>query len=279
MIGGGWHVTGGKNLGKLRLYAVLRHFYLLGLLLLPALAVAQASDLDDLLSALKRAKTLAARGQVQVTVNFPPRNPPTRSAKELPVMALRPALIEKNFEVVRGTTEMIAGRSAIRFELTPKNTTAPRWTLWVDQAWNIPLAYEERYLDGSLARQAIFQKVNPKVVKVQIKVPATAPGLRAAVVAALPGFQLPPGFVPSSVKQVSQRWEITLTDGINVLSLVTAPRNVQAAAGVASRQVGSRFVWLVGNLPQDVLTNALAGIKQVDETGLGTFLSPAVSNP
>ena len=48
----------------------------------------------------------------------------------------------------------------------------------------------------------------------------------------------------------------SMLDGVNVLALVTAPRNVKAAPGVHSRQVGGSFVWLVGNLPQDALAAA-----------------------
>lgn len=249
----------------------------LALLLLLGVSVARATDADDLLSALKRARTLEARGQVQVTVNFPPRPDPVRQVGKLPALPFRPALLAKNFEVARGAADTVAGRPAVRFDLTPKVGQSPRWTLWIDSAWNIPLAFEERRADGALARQAVFIKVGASPVKVAVDPPASPAGLNAALKNALLGFKLPAGFTPVNLKQVGQRLEITLSDGVNTLLLVLAPRNVQPADGVASRKVGGRFVWLVGNLPSSVLAGALAGIKGIDETALGTFLPTADS--
>lgn len=252
----------------------MRRLPLAGLLLF---SMAQATDADDLLSALKRARTLEARGQVQVTVNFPPRPDPVRLLGKLPALPFRPALLAKNFEVVRGAADTVAGRPALRFELTPKIGQAPRWTLWIDSAWNIPLAFEERRADGALARQAVFVKVGESPVKVAVTLPAAPVGLHAALKGALLGLKLPAGFTPVSLKRAGQRLEITLSDGANTLLLVLAPRNVQPADGVASRRVGGRFVWLVGNLPSNVLADALTGIKIIDETALGTFLPTADS--
>ena len=73
--------------------------------------------------------------------------------------------------------------------------------------------------------------------------------------------------------------EVSLTDGVNVLALVVAPRGVRAAPGIASRRVDGGFVWLVGNLPQGALDAALAGVRRLDTAGLGTFLKVDASNP
>lgn len=259
----------------------MRRGLTLGLLVLAASALgpARAADVDDLLSALRQARTLEARGQVQITVNFPPRDPPTRSAARLPTLPARLAPLPRNFAVRRVGLQTVAGRSATRYDLTPSLDQAPRWSLWIDQAWNIPLAYEERGADGTLARRAAFTRVNPQAVKVRRRVAPAPQGLRAAVNLALPGFRWPAGFGPVEVRTTGERWTIILSDGLNVLSLVTAPRGVKAAPGVVSRQVGGRFVWLVGHLPQETLQGALARITQVDETGLGTFVPAAASNP
>lgn len=239
---------------------------------------AGAADVDDLGDALRRARNQAARGQVEVTVLFPPRDVPIRRANALPAVPFRPSLLARNFTVSRAGTERVAGRPAVRFELTPKVGQAARWTLWIDTDWNVPLAYEERMPDGTLARRATFQKVNPRLVRVEAGVPVIPGGLRAAVLAALPGLRLPPGFVPEGVRvRTEGRVDISLTDGANVLALVVAPRNVAAAPGVASRRVGGRFVWLVGNLPDAALDRALANVRAVDPAALGTFLPTTAS--
>lgn len=254
---------------------------LLGTLLAVSLpGHAQASDADDLIAALKRARTLAARGQAEVTVLFPPRAVPTRVAAALPALPVRPALLLKNFTVVRAGPQTVAGRDSVRFDLTPKVGGAGRWSLWVDRAWNVPLAFEERRADGAVVRRAAFLKVNAAPAKVALTVPAAPAGLRAALTRALPGLTFPPGFTPVGVRpRAAGVTEVTLTDGLNVLALVIAPQDVRGAPGVASRRVGNVFVWLVGNLPDATLRSALAGVRRASADPLGTFALPGDSNP
>ena len=64
-----------------------------------------------------------------------------------------------------------------------------------------------------------------------------------------------------------------------MLALVLAHKNVKAAQGVASRQVGNGFVWLVGNLAAPDLQAALKGVRPGDASALGTFAPPDDSNP
>ncbi|GGM13561.1 transcriptional regulator [Deinococcus aerophilus] len=245
---------------------------------------ADAQDVDDLSAALLRARTLEARGTAEVTVLFPPRDVPTRTARALPRVPFRPGLLARNFTVKRVGPETVAGRSTTRFDLTPRAGEAARWSLWIDTQWNIPLAYQENFPDGTPARRAAFTAVTAQPTAVRDPVPALPAGLRAAVLAALPGLRLPPGVVPSEVRsRPNGRTEITLTDGVNMFALVTAPRGVRAAPGVASRQVAGGFVWLVGNLPDRALRAALAQVQRVDSPGLaalrGTFLEPGASDP
>lgn len=250
---------------------------LLAALLLAGMA--RAADADDLAAALRQARTLAARGTAEITVYFPPRTAqPTRTAATLPAVPFRPALIAQHFTVTRAEAGPVAGRDVTRFDLTPKVGQAARWSVWIDRAWNVPLAFEEWGADGTLARRAAFTAVNSRPARVSRPVPPVPPGLRAAVLAALPGLRLPPGFTPTAVKlRPSGGTEITLTDGANVLALVLAPRGVQAAPGVASRRVGGSAVWLVGNLPEGPLRAALRNVRAVDTAGLGTFLAPSAS--
>ncbi|SMB96240.1 transcriptional regulator [Deinococcus hopiensis] len=239
---------------------------------------AGASDLDDLTAVLRQARTHTARGTVEVSVFFPPREVPTRLASVLPTVPFRPALLGKNFNVTQQPASPVAGRDVTRFALVPKVGQAARWTLWVDRTWNVPLAFEERMPDGTLARRATFTQIEPRLAARTLKVPGVPSGLGAALRAALPGLRPPPGFVPTAVAtRKAGGLEVTLGDGANVLALVLAPRSVRAAPGVASRQVGGRFVWLVGNLPGTDLQAALSGIRRVDDTPLGTFLPPTDS--
>lgn len=240
---------------------------------------AAAADVDDLLVALKRARTFTARGQAEVTVYFPPRPEPTRRAAQLPAVPFRPGLLKRNFSVLRTDGDPVAGRAVSRYDLTPRNSGASRWTLWVDVAWQVPLAFEERRPGGELTRRAAFLKVNAALAKVSRPVAAVPAGLRAALLQALPGLRLPEGFTPVEVRRQGERWTVTLSDGVNVLALVAAPRGVQAAPGVASRPVEGGFVWLVGNLPPGALSQALAGVRQLRLAQLGTFVTPADSNP
>lgn len=249
-------------------------------LLLLTLGTAHAGDLEDVQAALKQARTQVARGQAEVTVLFPPRATPTRAAAQLPALTVRPALLAKNFSVTRTGTEQVAGRDAARFTLTPKVGDAARWTLWVDLRWNVPLAFEERGADGTLARRAALTRVQSGTARVTRPAPPAAPaGLRAALTRALPGLRLPPGFTPVGVQPRGQGLEVALTDGLNGLTLVVAPQDVKAAPGVASRRVGKVFVWLVGNLPQPTLQAALAGVRSATPDPLGTFSASPDSNP
>ncbi|SEJ33462.1 hypothetical protein SAMN04488058_10678 [Deinococcus reticulitermitis] len=253
---------------------------LAALLVLPAVSAQNAAPLPAELSrALNRSRSFAARGQVEVTVLFPPRAVPTRQVGQLPAVPFRPGMIARNFTVSQSTGPAVAGRSTTRYDLTPRNPQAPRWTLWIDQAWAVPLAFEERSAGGAVARRATFQKVNAGLARVERPVPAVPEGLRAAVMRTLPGLRFPDGFVPVALERAAPRWQVTLSDGLNTLSLVTAPRDVKAAPGVASRQVGGRFVWLTGNLPQEGLSAALSGIRKIDEAALGTFLTASSSSP
>lgn len=242
---------------------------------------ARADAADDLASALGRARTLAARGTVEVSVLFPPRAVAAalpRRPDRLPFVPFRPALLRRHFTVTRSDAAPLAGRDVTRFDLTPKVGQAARWTLWVDRTWNVPLAFEERGADGTLARRAALTRVEGSPVRVRRPVPAASPGLRAAVLAALPGLRFPPGFTPTEVvSRANGGLKVTLSDGANVLALVLAPRGVRTAPGVASRRVGTSFVWLVGNLPEAPLKSALAGIRAVEAGRLGTFLAPNAS--
>jgi len=270
---------------------MVRRFSILALLLW---GTAHATDADDLAAALKKARQWTARGQVEVSVFFPPRTLPTRTAAALPAVPFRPALLARNFTVTRSDGEAVAGRPSLRFDLTPKQGAAARWSLWIDRVWNVPLAFEERMPGGTLARRAAFVKVNGALSRVSGQAvsgqaPPSGTGLSAALKTALPGLRLPAGFTPVAARaraaaqeEAQGGTEITLSDGVNVLALIVAPRNVRPAVGVASVRVagagGVRFVWLVGNLPDAALKSALQGVRQVDESGLGTFTAAADSN-
>lgn len=242
------------------------------------LGAAQAADVDLLLPALRKAATITVRGETSVTVAFPPRDPPVRTARSLPPVTFLPALIRQNFDVRLSSQEPVAGRPTQVFTLTPKVGKASSWRLWIDIRWNVPLAYEERSADGSLARRAELlhaEKLQKRAVPLALK---PLPGLNKAVLSALPGLQLPAGFQAFRVGQRKAGPEIILSDGVNVLVLVLTQKGVRAAAGVTSRKLDDGYLWLVGNLDAGSLTETLAGVRRRDLSGLGTFLSGAASD-
>ncbi len=253
-----------------------------GLLAAP-LAAAQTGAAGALLSALSKAERYTVRGEASVTVAFPPRDPPTRTAQALPPLKVFPDLLTRNFAVTSGAPDMVAGRAAQVFALKPKSGNAASWRLWIDLEWNVPLAYEERGADGSLARRAELLRAD----KLQKRTDAAAqtltlaplPGLPQALKRALPGLKLPPGFQAVSVGQRPAGPQVILSDGVNVLALVAARKAVKPARGVASRRIGNGFVWLVGNLETQTLQSALRTIQRSDLGALGTFLPAEHSNP
>lgn len=235
--------------------------------------------MDELLAALKRARTLEARGTVEVTVLFPPRDTPTRAAAALPRVPFRPALLARNFEVRRVGEETIARRPATRYELTPKVGQAARWTLWIDTQWNIPLAYQEDFQDGTVARRAAFLKVNARPAAVRVALPSAPEGLRRALLAALPGLRLPAGTQPVAVRgRPNGGLEVSLTDGLNVFALVVSPR------GCGPRRASPRAGW--GRVRVAGGQSAAGGAGQRSGRGqprgaggAGNFLKADASNP
>lgn len=218
---------------------------------------------DQLLSAMLKARKHAAKGESKITVRFPPRKEPHREAKTLPNIHIRPWLIRKNFKIIKTNPQKIAGRSAHRYELTPNTGSAPRWVFWIDQEWNVPLAFEERQPDGTLTRSARMKKIY-KLAQMNRKVPKNRPSLRKKVNKALPGLQYPQGFIPVGLKERPKRGqEITLTDGINKLALIIASKNVKHAPGIVSRKIEQQFIWLVGNLPHKDLRKVLKSVQKV----------------
>ncbi|MGY2894235.1 transcriptional regulator [Deinococcus sp. UYEF24] len=253
----------------------------------PEVGSAQAAaPTEALISALKRSWVAEARGEAVLELVFPPSGTPLRRARALPRLAAVPALIRRNFVVTVGAPETVAGRPALRYTLTPRNAQAARWTLWIDQKWKVPLAYQERTPDGSLARRAELTSVNPALARLATAAPkaplAGSPALKKALLSALPGLKLPAGFEPLSVQRRTgaagnTSTEVLLTDGLNLLALVVSPRPVQAANGVAVRRLKGQSVWLVGNLPQSTLEAALGGVRSLDAQAVSTL--PGTSGP
>lgn len=247
-----------------------------------------ATPADGLISALKKSLAAEARGEAVLELVFPPSAKPLRSARSLPRLGAVPALIRRNFTVTVAP-DTVAGRVARRYDLTPANPQAARWVIWIDAQWNVPLAYQERMPGGSLARRAELTSVNPGLSRLAQagRVQAVRPALKRALLSALPGLKLPSGFEPLSVQLQTgaagnTSVEVLLSDGLNVLALVVSPRPVKAASGVSVRRLGGQSVWLVGDLPQGELDDALSGIRRLDAQAVsdlpGTFGDPTASD-
>lgn len=248
------------------------------------------SPINGLVSALKKSLGAEARGEAVLELVFPPSANPLRSARSLPRLGAVPGLIRRNFTVTV-SPDTVAGRPARRYALTPTNPLAARWVIWTDQQWNVPLAYQERMSGGSLARRAELTTVNPALSRLTRagSVRTVRPALRRALLSALPGLKLPDGFEPVSVQTrpgttdtMPPAVEVLLSDGLSVLALVVSPRPVKAASGVGVRQLGAQSVWLVGNLPQSALDDALNSIRRANVQAVsalpGTFGAPAASD-
>ena len=257
-----------------------------------------ASPTDALISALRRSLLQEARGEAVLELVFPPSSAPIRRARALPRLGAGLALIRRNF-VVTAAPDTVAGRSTTRYLLTPNNAQAAHWTIWIDVRWKVPLAYQERLPDGALARRAELLSVNPGLNRLTARAVQTpVPGLKKALLRVLPGLNLPAGFEPLRVRAGAAgdaaasapvgnssagpgATEVVLSDGLNVLVMVVSSRAVQPASGVAVRRLGAQSVWLVGNLPQNILEGALSSIRRLDPLALssmmGTFGRPVAS--
>ena len=83
--------------------------------------------------------------------------------------------MERETTVVRAViiaepvTATWSSRSAM--PVSAKVGGAAHWSLWIDRAWNVPLAFEERRADGTVVRRAAFLKVNAAPVKVALPEP------------------------------------------------------------------------------------------------------------
>ncbi|UWX63630.1 transcriptional regulator [Deinococcus rubellus] len=242
-------------------------------------SITTPTDAARLLSALIKNTRFVVRGEASVTVLFPPRPTPIRTAQSLPLIEVFPAMLKQNFDIKRQPDEVVAQRPSQVFTLTPKVGAAASWRVWVDARWNVPLAYEERSADGSLARRAELLRADKLQKRGKPVQAAALPGLAQALRQALPGLALPPGFRAVGVGRRPAGAQVVFSDGLNVLALVTAQKGVKAAQGVVSRKVGDGFVWLVGNLTAQDLQTALKGIRPGDLSALGTFMPPDDSNP
>ncbi|WP_425146000.1 transcriptional regulator [Deinococcus sp.] len=260
------------------------------LALLTLAGSAGAADVDTLISALKKSLGVEVRGAAVLELVFPPSKTPIRQARALPRLGAVPGLIRRNFSVTLAGQETLAGRTANRYLLTPTNAGAARWTIWIDSAWNLPLAYQEQMQDGTLARRAAFIRVNPAPTRLPAPLALTVsqPNLKKALLSILPGLKLPAGFEPLSVRfrrnaAGDSSSEVVLSDGLNVLALIAAKRPVRAAPGVAVRRLNASALWLVGTLPQSDLEAALEGIQTLDlgaiSTLTGTFAPSNASEP
>ena len=159
-----------------------------------------ATPTDALISALRRSLVQEARGEALLELVFPPSNTPVRRARALPRLGAVPALIRRNF-VVTATPDTVAGRPATRYLLTPTSVQAARRTIWIDVRWKVPLAYQERLPEGTLARRAELLSVNPGLSRLTARTVQTpAPGLKKALLSVLPGLSLPAGFEPLRVR-------------------------------------------------------------------------------
>nr|WP_281376943.1 sigma-E factor regulatory protein RseB domain-containing protein [Deinobacterium chartae] len=203
-------------------------------------------------------------------------------------MPFSPQLMRRNFDLAVTQDDTVAGRQAVRYDLTPRQGSAARWTFWVDAEYELPLAFEERAADGTLLRRATYLSLEGKPRRRAKPLPQRVFTLRGplegAARQALPGLQLPPGFRVVDLQRGRRAGvdtlELLLSDGLNVVPVVLTSRAVRGGPGVRARQFGGNWVWVVGNLPDHTLEAMLKNLHgPLDPQSLGTFLNRADSNP
>lgn len=211
-------------------------------------------------------RSAVPKGVVEIRVVFPPRKEPTKRAVRLPKIEIFPQLLEKNFDIVRVSTEHILERPVSRIELKPKQKGRSHWIFWIDQTWNTPLAFEERRFDGQLLRRASYTVLDNQLLpKNRHLVWKAQPLLNQTINRAIVGFVPPNGFEAVDIKQLYRgklsTLEIIYSDGINSFPLILTDQNTRGE-GIATRRVGSIWVWIVGSLTQRQLDNSLSGIQE-----------------
>ncbi|MFN8509001.1 MAG: hypothetical protein U0Z75_00270 [Deinococcaceae bacterium] len=157
-------------------------------------------------------------------------------------------------------------RPVSRIELKPKQKGRSHWIFWIDQTWNTPLAFEERRFDGQLLRRASYTVLDNQLLpKTRHLVWKAQPLLNQTINRAIAGFTPPNGFEAVDIKQLSRgkisTLEIIYTDGINSFPLILTDQNTRGE-GIATRRVGSVWVWMVGSLTQHQLDSSLSGIQE-----------------
>lgn len=232
--------------------------------------MAHAADWDTLLKAMQKGRNFMPAGTVEVVVNFPPSANPVRSRKDLPQLSFLPGLVRKNFELAFQESQMLAGRSSTMYTLSPKNRLSNAWTIWVDDLWQVPVAYQQQDLEGNVLRRAAFQSFKgtlPRLktpFKQELKYNAA---LESSILRALPGLKLPQPYRVVGLKATQfrdvQSTEIYLSDGINLIPVIIASKGVQKAEGVAVVKLKQQFVWVVAKFPDMELLNIIEHLKDI----------------
>lgn len=261
-----------------RVWQVLLLFYL------STLAIAQTeapkNPIAFLINALEREAQTNLRGEVLEKQIFPPRANPEQTRTELPAPPpLSANWIRKNFYVKAELGETIAGRNTWRIDLEPKASSAPSFTLWIDQKWLLRLAIQERDSSGDITFDARFTSLNnpkPRQQARQLMLLEPKPKLENFVQSQT-GVQLPEGFSvfdlrPRTVgKNNLPALELRASNGISVLVMVFAPIKTSNTSRIVSRIIGNGFVWVIGNLARAELEKTAGSVKS--GLDLGVLLS------
>ncbi|GEM48029.1 hypothetical protein [Deinococcus cellulosilyticus] len=241
---------------------------LLTLLMLSGAAL--AGDWQDLLKAVQKSRSHMPAGNVEVLVVFPPSNKPVKMRKDLPQLNFLPGLVKKNFELDWKDSQVIAGRNTTMYTLTPRNRLSNAWVIWVDDEWQVPVAYQQQDLDGTTLRRVSFQHFTGTLNKLE-KPYKQKLGYKSEiekrVLRAMPGLVPPQPYrvvgIRRAVFQDVPSIEVYLSDGLNVIPVVIAPKGVQEAEGVAVVRLDQQFVWVVAKLPPAELLRIIRHLTDI----------------
>ncbi len=259
---------------------VSRVFMLLlsaGLVLAQDFPVLPQNPLGFLIQSLQKEAGLNLKGVIEENVLFPPRKEPEQIKGNMPAPSpINPNLLRQNFSSSISAGEELVGRKTWKIILTPNNHDAPTLTYWIDRAWRVRLAVEERDFNNTITAQARFTNLQGKpttrkdgrqLEKLEFK-----PKLEVFLQKTVGNIALPDGFRIFSLKTRTvgkdnqPALELRASNGLSALVIVFSPIKTRNTPKLAIQKLSTKntdaWVWVIGNLPEMQLQRTASSITE-----------------